>query len=91
MVCNQQYYCTNLRVIHMNEVDIIQFLLVGITTSFGLLIMILGWMGNKVYTKLSEMSTSMHNIEQDFQGRLIILDRRVTTVETRCNLHHEAN
>ena len=62
-----------------------------IATLFGLLIAVLGWMGNKVYGKISEMASSMHNIERDLHGRISDLDRRVTRVETRVGVGNERN
>lgn len=53
---------------------------------FGLLILILGWMGNKVYNKIDEIGRSVHNIETDLHGKISALDRRVTTVETRVDM-----
>ena len=67
----------------MSDESIIAILLSLTATFFGLLIMVLGWIGNKVYSKLSEMATTMHNIETDLHGRITDLDRRVTRVETK--------
>lgn len=57
-----------------------------IATMFGLLATVLGWMGNKVYGKLDEMSKSMRKIEVDLHGKISDLDRRVTKVEVRCEV-----
>lgn len=54
-----------------------------VATFFGLLIAILSWLGNKVYTKLDEMAHTMHAIESDLHGKIGVLDRRVTRVETK--------
>ncbi|MDE2440168.1 MAG: hypothetical protein KGP14_04015 [Betaproteobacteria bacterium] len=59
-----------------------------VATLFGLLIAILGWLGNKIYTKLDEMSGTMHKIAGDLHDRINGLDRRVTVVETKCNVNH---
>jgi len=67
----------------MNDTHIITILLSLTATFFALLVMVLGWMGNKVYSKLSEMATTMHNIETDLHGRITDLDRRGTRVETK--------
>ena len=53
---------------------------------FGILIAILGWMGNKMYEKLTEMAKSMQLIEKDLHGQISMLDRRVTRIEDHINI-----
>lgn len=65
----------------MSEADFITSLLSLVATLFAVLVLILGWLGNKLYAKVAEMTTSMHNIERDLHGRITDLDRRVTRVE----------
>lgn len=48
---------------------------------FGILIAILGWMGNKLYNKLDEMARSMHLIEKDLHGQINNLHIRMVRVE----------
>lgn len=60
-----------------------------VATMFGLLVAVLGWIGNKIYTKLDEVAGTMHKIEGDLRGKIGDLDRRVTVVETRCLNRHE--
>lgn len=55
-----------------------------VATLFGLLVMIVGWMGNKLYDKLDEMSRSMQIIEKDLHGKISGIDRRVTHLEIKC-------
>ena len=52
-----------------------------VATLFGLLVAILGWLGNKIYSKLDEVSETMHRIAGDLHEKLNDLDRRVTKVE----------
>lgn len=59
-----------------------------VATLFGLLVAVLSWLGNKIYTKLEEMASTMHAIAGDLHERINGLDRRVTVVETRCNSNH---
>lgn len=66
----------------MSEAQIITILLSLVATFFGLLVVIISWLGNKVYEKLSEMATTMHGIEIDLHGKISSLDRRMTVVET---------
>ena len=66
----------------MTEPQLITILLALVATFFALLVAITGWMSNKLYNKLSEMATTMHNIESDTHGRITDVDKRVTRVET---------
>ena len=59
-----------------------------VATLFGLLVTLLGWLGNKIYSKLDDMSVTMTNISTDLHGKISDLDRRVTRVETRCETNH---
>lgn len=59
-----------------------------VSTMFGLLVLVLGWMGNKVYERLGDMAKSMRNIEADLHGRIGDLDRRMVRVEAKCQINH---
>lgn len=54
-----------------------------VATMFGLLVAVLGWMGNKVYSKMEEMGMTLHKIAGDLHEKINTLDRRVTVVETK--------
>lgn len=60
-----------------------------VATLFALLVAILGWLGNKIYSKLEEMNLTMGKISADLHGKISDLDRRVTRVEVRCHFEHE--
>ncbi len=66
----------------MTEAQLIAILLGLVATFFTLLIVMLGWIGNRINAKLDEVAISMHNIETDLHGRISDLDRRVTVNET---------
>lgn len=51
---------------------------------FGLLILILGWMGNKLSTKLDSMTSIFDEIKREIQK----IDSRVTRLEERCRYEH---
>ena len=70
----------------MENATFIMILLSLVATLFGLLILILGWLGNKVYQKLSEIVKTTHTIESDLHGRISQLDRRVIVVETKVGI-----
>ena len=52
---------------------------------FGLLILILGWMGNKLSTKLDSMMSIFDEIKREIQK----IDNRVTRLEERCRCEHD--
>lgn len=53
---------------------------------FGLLILILGWMGNKLSSKLDSMTSIFDEIKREIQK----IDNRVTRLEERCKYEHDA-
>ena len=53
---------------------------------FGLLILILGWMGNKLSTKLDSMTSIFDEIKREIQK----IDNRVTRLEERFRYEHDA-
>jgi len=57
-----------------------------IAAMFGLLMTVLGWIFNKVYTKIDEIAQSLRAIEVDLHGKISDLDRRVAIVELRSDL-----
>lgn len=52
---------------------------------FGLLILILGWMGNKLSTKLDSMMSIFDEIKREIQK----IDNRVTRLEERYRYEHD--
>lgn len=52
---------------------------------FGLLILILGWMGNKLSTKLDSMTSIFDEIKREIQK----IDNRVTRLEERCRYERD--
>ena len=54
-----------------------------VATLFGLLVTIIGWLGNKFYSKLDEISRNLVTMAGELHERINGLDRRVTVVETR--------
>ena len=55
-----------------------------VATLFGLLVTIIGWLGNKFYVKLDEISKNIVEMAGELHERINGLDHRVTKVETRC-------
>ena len=52
---------------------------------FGILILILGWMGNKLSSKLDSMTSIFDEIKREIQK----IDNRVTRLEERCRHEHD--
>lgn len=65
----------------MDTISVLTLASTLVATLFGLLTVILGWMGNKMYEKIAEMAGSMRQIEKDLHGQISNLDRRVTRLE----------
>lgn len=72
----------------MNDINFLTFASSLVATLFGLLILILGWLGNKLYDKVSSIIDAMGRIENTLHKRISDMDRRLTAVEVRCNMHH---
>lgn len=66
----------------MTETQLLTIAASLVATLFGLLVAVLGWLGNKIYSKLEEMGETMHSIAGDLHTRINNLDLRMTVVET---------
>jgi hypothetical protein len=51
-------------------------------TFFGLLVAVLGWMGNKIYLKLEEVNLNLGKLDRDLTTKVHEIDKRVTRLET---------
>ena len=52
---------------------------------FGLLVAVLGWIGNKIYVSLENVSRGLRDMEKELMLKLTDMDRRITRVES---VHH---
>lgn len=68
----------------MNETTLLALAASLVAAMFGLLCAILGWLGNRIYNKVDEMSKSLTSMAGELHTRINGIDRRVTVVETRC-------
>ena len=59
-----------------------------VAAMFGLLSAILGWLGAKLYAKVDQMTTALNAMASELHIRINGLDRRVTAVETKCEIHY---
>lgn len=73
------------------QIDIIPLLLQTIGAVLALLAVIIGWIGNRIHNRLDEIGQSLASIEKDLRDDLTSLDRRVTTIETKCAINHESH
>lgn len=53
-----------------------------VATLFSLLILVLGWLGNKTYSKLDEISKNLVEMAGELHERINGIDRRVVRLET---------
>jgi len=51
-------------------------------TFFGLLVAVLGWMGNKIYLKLEEVNLNLGKLDRDLTTKVHEIDKRVTRLES---------
>jgi hypothetical protein len=82
------------RIYDMSETQLLMVASSIVATLFGLLVTIIGWLGNKFYAKLDEISKNLvvmagelhdriNGLDHQMQERINGLDRRVTRVETQ--------
>jgi uncharacterized protein YoxC len=69
----------------MNENFIITIATSLMAVFFGLLVAVLGWIGNKIYTSLENVSRGLRDMEKELMLKLTDMDRRITRIET---VHH---
>ena len=67
----------------MNETQLLTIACMLVATLFGILVAIIGWLGNKFYTKLDEISKNLVTMAGELHDRINGLDRRTTILETR--------
>lgn len=68
----------------MNEATVLTIASSLVATLFGLLILIVGWLGNKFYNKLDEISKNLTIMAGELHTRINGIDRRLVKVETHC-------
>lgn len=69
----------------MSENFIITIATSLVAVFFGMLVAVLGWIGNKIYTSLENVSRGLRDMEKELMLKLTDMDRRITRVET---IHH---
>jgi hypothetical protein len=64
----------------MSEADILMPIVGGLMS---VLIIVIGWMGNKLHERLGEINETLATIDRDLRFELNRLDNRLTVVETK--------
>lgn len=54
-----------------------------VATLFALLVLVLGWLGNKTYGKLEEISANLVKMAGELHEKINSHDRRLTVLETK--------
>ena len=67
----------------MSETQLLTIACMLVATLFGILVAIIGWLGNKFYTKLDEISKNLVVMAGELHDRINGLDRRTTVLETK--------
>lgn len=65
----------------MADHSLTALLLSLVGTLFGLLVAVLSWIGNKIYTKLDQVNDNLIKIDKDINNKLSDIDKRVTKLE----------
>jgi len=66
----------------MTDQAFIALMLALVGTFFGLLVAVLGWMGNKIYLKLEEVNLNLGKLDRDLTTKVHEIDKRVTRLES---------
>lgn len=67
----------------MSETQLLTIASMLVATLFGILVAIIGWLGNKFYSKLDEISKNLVTMAGELHERINGLDRRTTVLETK--------
>jgi len=59
-----------------------------IAAVFGVLVAVLGWLGNKLYTKVDEIAKTMHQIAAGLHDKINDHGERLTRLEAGCSSNH---
>ena len=66
----------------MNETLLLTIAASLVATLFGVLVAIIGWLGNKFYAKLDEISNNLIAMAGELHDRINGIDKRLVRVET---------
>lgn len=66
----------------MDKAVLTELLLILVASMFGLLVAVFGWLSNKLYENLDQMTKSLQEIESGLIDKIHEIDKRVVKVET---------
>lgn len=70
----------------MSETILLSIAASLVATLFGVLVVIIGWLGNKFYNKLDEISRNLVTMAGELHERINGIDKRLVRVETHNGL-----
>ena len=71
----------------MDKAVLTELLLILVASMFGLLVAVFGWLSNKLYENLDQMTKSLQEIESGLIDKIHEIDKRVVKVETESTPH----
>ncbi len=71
----------------MDKAVLTELLLILVASMFGLLVAVFGWLSNKLYENLDQMTKSLQEIESGLIDKIHEIDKRVVKVETEATPH----
>lgn len=71
----------HLEEMNMSETVMLTIALGLISAFFGLLMTVIGWVGNKLYNKVDEMAKNLQEMASELHDRITGIDKRVTRIE----------
>lgn len=72
----------------MNEAQLLTGAAVLVSAMFGLLCGVLGWIGSRMSTKIDALGENIIAMADKLHEKINGVDRRVTVIETRCDVRH---
>lgn len=73
----------------MNDTLLLTIAASLVATLFGILVAMVGWLGNKFYSKLDEISRNLVAMAGELHERINGIDRRLVRVETQNGIKHK--
>lgn len=75
----------------MSETTLLTIACSLVATLFGLLVMVMGWLGNKTYGKLDEISNNLVKMAGELHTRINGIDKRLVRVETQAGIRRNGD
>lgn len=72
----------------MNETQLLGISGLMISSLFGLLCALIGWLGSKAISRLDSVVEMLNKVSSELHERINGLDTRLVRVETKCTYQH---